>query len=160
MAKRKMNLNAALGTSFRMMLPGEEFQSLNYMVTMTGLPGMNMAGVDAPYSNNATNFPSNRIEYDPLNLTFLIDEDYANFDAIRLWMHRICNTEPVVKEMKDITLHLTNSNKNSIIGVKFYGAYPTMLAEVPLESGTSDAIPPTCSMTFRYQYYDFVRTKK
>lgn len=157
MAARRLNYNPALGTSFRMNIPGAGFEELNYFVQTTELPGLSMSGVDAPFMNNATNMPSNRIEYDPLNLTLIVDEFYKNVDSIRLWMHRICSTEPVAKEMRDITLHLLNSNKNSIIGVKFYGAYPTMVAAVPLETSTGDAIPPTCALTFRYQFYDFVR---
>lgn len=156
MAKR-MNYNPAIGTSFRMSIAGPGFEEANYFVQTTELPGLSMSGVDTPWSNHATNMPSNRIEYDPLNLTMIVDEEWKNVDAIRLWMHRICVTEPVQNEMKDITLHLLNSNKNSIIGVKFIKAYPTMIAAVPLESSTSDAIPPTCALTFRYQFYDFVR---
>ena len=151
----RINKNPALGTSFKLEIPG--FPHLNYFVQMTELPGLTMSGVDTPWSNNATNMPSNRIEYDPLNVTMLVDEEYQNYDSIRMWMTEIIKTEPVLNAMKDITLHILNSNKNNIAAIKFYRAYPTMVAAIPLESSTGDTQPITCALTFRYQFYELVR---
>ena len=153
MAKR-INYNQAIGTSFKLEIP--DFKEVNYFVQTTELPGMTMSGVDAPFDNHATHVPSNRIEYDPLNFTCLVDEDFENYNRVRLWMHQIVVTEPVVDQMKDITLHVLNSNKNPIRAIKFYKAYPTMISAIPLESSTSDATPVVCSMTFRYQFFDMV----
>ena len=150
----KMNYNQAIGTSFKLEIP--DFKEVNYFVQTTELPGMTMSGVDAPFDNHATNVPSNRIEYDPLNLTMLVDEDFANYNRIRIWMHEVVTTEPVINTMRDITLHVLNSNKNPIRAIKFYKAYPTMISAIPMESSNSDAVPVVCSLTFRYQFFDMV----
>lgn len=151
---QRMNYNQAIGTSFKLEIP--EFREINYFIQTTELPGMTMGGVDSPFDNHATNMPSNRIEYDPLNLTFLVDEDFENYNRLRLWMHQVVGTEPVVDAMKNLTLHVLDSNKKPIRGVRFYKAYPTMMSAIPLESSNTDAVPVVCNATFRYQFFDMV----
>jgi len=150
-----MNRNQAIGTSFRLEIPGlEEF---NYFVQSAELPGISMMGVDTPYQQYGLSVPSNRIEYETCNIAFLVDEEYKNYDQIRLWMHEIRATEPVLDTLKDVTLHVMTTNKTQMMGVKFIGSYPTMLSAIPLESSVVDAMPIVCNMTLRYQIFDFIR---
>lgn len=150
-----MNRNQALSTSFRLEIPG--FDEINYFVQSAELPSISMMGVDTPYQNFGTSMPSNRIDYEVMSVNFLVDEDYVNYDQIRLWMHAIRETEPVVSQMKDCTLHVLSSNKGGVLGVKFIGCYPTMLSAIPFETGVVDPTPIICTMTMRYQIFDFVR---
>ncbi len=155
---KSINRNPALGTSFKLEIPG--FEEVNYFVQTTELPSVTMSGVDAPYQNYATNVPSNRIEFDPMNLTFLVDEDFANYEKLYHWMVETTMTEPVVPEMmKNITLHLTNSSKNHKLSFRYHKAYPTMLSALPFDSTVTDAIPLTCSASFRYQYFEIIRNE-
>lgn len=148
------NRNPALQTSFRMVFPYME--ELNYSIQTVELPGLTMAGVETPWRNHQASAPSNRIDYDLLNFTFIVDEDFANFNGLRLWMHRITKTNDImVKELQDCTLHVLDSNKNPKFKVVFFGSYPSMLTAIPLESSTTDAMPVICTATLRYQYYDF-----
>lgn len=152
MAAKSINRNPALQTSFKLEFP--RFPEFNYFVTETELPGLSMAGTDTPYKNNYTSMPSNSIMYDPLNVTMIVSEDYSNYNRIRLWMHEVRNTEPVVDVLQDFTLTILNSNKNPYMYVTFYGGYPTMIGAIPLMTGTTDEMPAMCSMTFRYEFYD------
>lgn len=151
----RMNRNQALGTSFRLEIPG--FDEVNYFVTSVELPSISMMGVDTPYQQFGLSVPSNRIEYDAININFLVDEDFINYDKLRLWMHAIRETEPVLTQIKDCTLHVLNSNKGGVAGVKFVGCYPTMISAVPFETGVVEAMPIVCTVTMRYQFFDFVR---
>lgn len=92
-----------------MLIPGMD--DVNFFIQNVELPGVSMMGVDTPYQNFGLNMPSNRIEYEPINIGFLIDESYANYESLLKWMIDIRETEPVVPLMKDVTLHLTTSNK-------------------------------------------------
>ena len=156
MTSKQINRNPAFNTSFKLEIPG--FEALNYFVQSTELPGVTMNGVDAPYQNWGTNVPSNRIEFDPINFNFIIDEDFKNYESLFEWMVKTTMTEPVVPEMmRNITLHITNSSKVHKMSMRFHKAYPTMLAAIPLETGVTDAIPLICSATFRYQYFEIIR---
>lgn len=152
---KKINYNQALSSSFRLVIPGLE--EVNYFVQNTELPSINFSGIRTDYKNFAGNLPNNKIEYDPLNATFLVDEDYANHQALHLWMHQIRHGDkPLIQEMKDITLHLTTSTKNTGRAAIFRGAHPIMLTAIPLESSTTDAMPAVCTVGFQYQYYEIV----
>ena len=92
-----------------------------------------------------------------MNFGFLIDEDYKNYELFMRWMIQIKNTEPVLDCLKDCTLHILTSNKGGVAGVKFIGAYPTMISGVPLESGIVDPQPIICNVSMRYQFFEFIR---
>lgn len=153
MDSKTFNRNPALGTSFKLEVPGLE--QLNYFVQKTSLPSVSMNGIDTPYKNNQGALPSNRIDYEPVSFEFIVDEDYDNYDAIRQWMHRIeRNNRPLIQELADISLFLTNSNKRINKKVVFYSAFPVYLTEIPLESSTSDTDPVSCTVIFRFQYFE------
>lgn len=154
-----LNRNPALGTSFLLEIPGA--RHLNYFVQTAALPGLMMGGVDSPYTNHQASVPSNRIEFEPLNLTFLIDEEWRNWEFIFDWMKRIRRgRETILEVMSNVTLHLVNSNKNMNVQVEFQGAYPSTLSELPLESSTVDSLPLVATVSFRYQDYSIVRPPK
>lgn len=148
-----INRNPALNTSFKLEIPSlEEF---NYFVQEAELPGLSMSAPSIPFRNNQTVVPGNRIDYEPVSLPFIVAEDYSNHTQIRLWMHRIQKGPgPLTDEMKDVTLFLLNSNKNTIKRVVFYSAFPTDLTRIPLQNNTADAEPIVCTLTLNYQFYD------
>lgn len=158
MTSKNFNRNPALSTSFKLEIPG--WETVNYFVQNTELPSINMNGVDAPYQNRATSVPSNRIEFDPMNCTFIVDEDFMNYEKLYHWMIDVTRTEPVVPEMmKNITLHITNSSKNHKMSVRYHKAYPTMLGALPFDTATNDPQPLLCSAMFRYQYFEIIRNE-
>lgn len=155
MTSKAINRNPALGTSFKLDIPG--YDEVNYFVQSTELPDISMGGVDTPYQNFQTNVPSNRIEFSPVNFNFIVDEDYRNYETLYLWMADITRTEPVLTKLKNITLHVTNSSKNHKLQFRFHQAYPTMLGALPMDSSVNDAMPVLCSATFRYQFFEIIR---
>lgn len=156
MTSKHINRNPALQTSYKLDIPG--WEGLNYFVQSTELPSVSSGGVETAYQNWATNVPSNRIEFDPLNVNFLVSEDFMNYEELYKWMLQITMTEPVVPEMmKNIVLHITNSSRNHKMMVRFHKAYPTMVGSIPFDSSSNDATPILCSATFRYQYFEIIR---
>ncbi|ASD50381.1 deoxynucleotide monophosphate kinase [Acidovorax phage ACP17] len=151
-----MNYNQALGTSFLLEIPFLE--EVNYFCQTAEVPGLTMAGVDTPFKNFQGAMPSNRIDFDQLNITFLVDEQWTNWYSILEWMKRIRRgNAPLPKEMVDITLHLLNSNKNLNKQLVFRGAFPVMLGTLPLESSVVDVDPLVCSLAFRFQDYEMTK---
>lgn len=149
------NRNQAISSSSRMLILGMD--EVNFFIQNVELPGVSMMGVDTPYQNFGLNMPSNRIEYEPINIGFLIDESYANYESLLKWMIDIRETEPVVPLMKDVTLHLTTSNKTKNVKIVMVGAYPTNLSSIPFDISQIDPTPLVCTLTLRYQIFRFER---
>lgn len=142
-----------ISTNYKLEIPGME--SVNYFITNTALPSLTMNGVETAFQNNQIQLPSDRVDYDPLNVTFLVDEDLANYISLNRWMYNFKTTERPIDHMKDIKLHLLTNNLNPLLTVTYYGAFPVMLGEIPLETGVADATPIILSATFKYQYFEF-----
>jgi hypothetical protein len=148
-----INRNPALAVNFLLEIPLAK--ELNYFVQTVDVPGLTMAGVETPYRNVQANVPSNRIDYDQLNLTFIVDENWANWNYVFEWMKRIRTGNSAISDtMTDITLNLVNSNKNLNKIMVFRGAYPTLLGALPLDSTVVDSNPLVCSLSFRYQDFE------
>ena len=148
-----INRNPALAVNFLLEIPLAK--ELNYFVQTVDVPGLTMAGVETPYRNVQANVPSNRIDYDQLNLTFIVDENWANWNYVFEWMKRVrTGKSPISDTMSDITLNLVNSNKNLNKLLVFRGAYPTLLGTLPLDSTVVDSNPLVCSLSFRYQDFE------
>jgi hypothetical protein len=148
-----INRNPALAVNFLLEIPLAK--ELNYFVQTVDVPGLTMAGVETPYRNVQANVPSNRIDYDQLNLAFIVDENWANWNYVFEWMKRIRTGNSAISDtMTDITLNLVNSNKNLNKIMVFRGAYPTLLGSLPLDSTVVDSNPLVCSLSFRYQDFE------
>lgn len=149
------NFNPAVGSSFLLELPNNP--GINYFVQTAEVPGLTMGGIDTPYKNHQGVQPSNRIDFDPLNVTFLVDENWNNWWSLLLWMYKIRTGKVSINdEMVDITLHLVNTNKNLNKRLKFFGAFPTMVSSMQLDSTNIESNVLVCSATFRYQYYEMI----
>lgn len=150
-----MNRNPALNTSFLLEIP--LYREVNYFIQTAEVPGLTMSGVDTPFMNYQGNVPSNRIDYDQLNLTMIVDEDWENWYSIVKWMQRIRrNNTPITEDMSDMTLHLFNSVKGKGKRLYFHGAYPVLLGSIPLDSTQTDVNPLVCSLAIRYQDYELL----
>jgi len=153
MANRRYNRNPANQTSFKLEIPGLE--EMNYFVQNTILPGMTMGGISTPYKNHQTNVPSNRVDYDEVSMTFIVDEDYSNHTQIRLWMHAFAlGKDPIWSVTKNVNLFILNSNKQPKLKVVYYNAYPTGLGSLSLNSAVNSTEPMATNVNFRFQYYD------
>ena len=147
--------NPAFATNFR--LEFAQATHLNYFIQGTTLPGLNAMGIETPYKGNNTFFQADRIEYDPLNVTFIIDEGFDNYLYLyhKLLSYRDTERPPQLQE--DATLHILTSNKTPNLLVTFYGLFLQSLGEVTFESSTSDSAALMCSAMFRYQQFTIAK---
>ena len=104
-------------------------------------------------------FQSDRIEYDPLNVNFILDERFANYLYIHDWMVQNATHERPPVLQQDATLHILTANKTPNLIVFFHGMFPQMLSSVDFESAVTDANVILVSATFRYQSFTIERSK-
>lgn len=149
------NFNTAFATNYRF-----EFVNapeLNYFCQNAQLPGISSIGVEQPYKNVNTFIQADRIEYDPMNINFIVDERFANYLFIHNWMRTNAEKETPHKNQADGTLHILTGNKTPNLMVTFYGMFPQMLSSLDFESAVTDSNVIMCSATFRYQTFDIQR---
>jgi hypothetical protein len=155
--------------------------TVEYYAQTVTIPGLTFSetiqatgiGVDAY-------FPGDKISFDTLNVSFLVDEDLENYQEMYNWMTQIVpisdskdyqtltgstmNTLGVSSQDENsqnlvsmITL-VTNTNKNLPNRYfRFYDAFPISLGSLDMQSG-SETEPVTCEVQFRFTFYEIKST--
>ena len=165
--------------NFRLLV--DKVPTVEYYVQTVSIPGLSFnetvqpigVGVDAY-------FHGDKVEFETLNVSFLVDEDLKNYQEMYDWITQIVpvaspsdyerltggkkNTLGVsamdgddLKTTSQITL-VTNTNKNIPNRYfRFYDAFPISLGSLELQSGAETA-PVTCEVQFRFNFYE-IQTK-
>ena len=148
--------------NFRLLI--DKIPNVEYYVKSVNLPGMTFTEAVQPAGIGVdVYFPGDKVEFEQLEVTFLVDEDLENFKEIYDWMGTIIPfrnpdkytgyTDPL-GQFTDITLVITTNKNIPVKYIKFRDCIPTSLQGVGFESGgETDTI--TCNARFRFAYYEF-----
>jgi len=139
-------------------LPNVEFFAQRAII-----PGVNIQQVEHPSPIHRLYEYGDRLNYNELDLSFIVDEDMNNFLEMLTWMEGIGSPSSTdqfknLEESKDgirsdISLVINTSSKNANFRVTFYDCFPTSLSPISLDVTSSDITYPECSATFTYNYY-------
>ena len=120
----------------------------SFFVQTVNLPGITLEGVvmSTPQLQNFTRH-TGIITYEPLNITFMIDEYLKNWQEVFEWM--------IGEENKYTTAVLTilSSSMNATMEFHFKDIFPTSLSEISFDSTTTDPVYQTATVTFNYTEY-------
>jgi len=139
-----------------------ELPYITYYTTDVMIPGINLAGTKIQAPTGSVPISDNKIEYDPITLGFIVDENYNSFKEAYQWMikhgsptsGRLSNSE-----IPEITIHVAalDSNKNPTVVFKFIDVHPVSIGEITFNSqGDNEVV--TCDLTCMYTYME-VETK-
>ena len=165
--------------NFRLLI--EKVPTVEYYVQTVSIPGLSFNETVQPVGMGVdAYFHGDKVEFETLNVSFLVDEDLQNYQEMYNWMTEIVpvansadyqrltgstmNTLGVsshdeVEEnlVSQITL-VTNTNKNIPNRYfRFYDAFPISLGSLEMQSG-SETAPVTCDIQFRFNFYE-IKTK-
>ena len=164
------NENFLSPAGFRLDIPG--FESVGFQCTNVNVPGISMNGPVAATPYNDFQLGGDKLNYQELQLTFLIDENCANYSLIHNWMVGITYPQKAdqwgdfVKEMTDkdfqnerfvdqldLYLNILNSNFNTAFKVHFYDAFPVSLNSLEFSTDQTDIQYMKAQVTFKYTYF-------
>jgi hypothetical protein len=135
------------------------------------LPGVstNPTGFDTPFSNLP--IPGDKIQYEPLVIEFLIDEELQSWRVIYEWIYGISFPTEFAeyKNLKDLSrfsqdlkhpqyadaeLILLSASNNPKIRIKFVDLFPISLGGISLDLRLDSSHIITASATFKYSRYN------
>ena len=165
--------------NFRLLI--DKVPTVEYYVQSVNIPGLQFTEVNQPFGIGVDAFfPGDKVTFDALSVTFLVDEDLENFKEMYDWMQSIVpvssssdfqsyvdsqktttgelsNINNDLNQYSQITL-ITNTNKNIPNKYfRFYDCFPISLGGLELLSG-SESETVTCTAEFRFTYYDIKTT--
>lgn len=154
------NSNTLQGSKFLFQILS--LPTVNYFCQNVFVPGIstNAALVSTPFSD--IKLHGDKAVFDPLTITFQVDEDLRNWEECQKWIRGI--TFPVgfpdYQKQKqkflyrDATLSfLTNSNTKNLKFI-FKNCSPISLGPIQMSTMTDASITPTCDLTLDYDYFD------
>lgn len=140
---------------------------MTYFCQNVSLPGVSTSPVvvDTPFSNTFRH--GDKLVYDSLIVTILVDEDLRSWEETYKWLVSLTfpNEFPeyvTYKDKKatpyhDAILTINNNNHQPNIRIKFTNCHPSALTGVSLSTTASAADILTCDITFRYDGFDIER---
>jgi len=156
------NINLLSPVGFRFNI--EFLPMTNWFLTSVSLPGISLGEASHPTPLMPTQVPGNDLTFDPLNITFLVDEDLNNWRELYDWLIGIGfpNDYAEYKDQKqnrqiysDATLTILNSNMNPNYQIHFRDLFPTNISEIALDSASADIEGIKATATFRYLSYSY-----
>ena len=140
------NINPLADVQFRFDVAA--LPKTSFFVQTVNLPGVTLEGatIATPQLQNFSRH-TGIITYDPLNVTFLIDEYLKNWQEVFQWM--------VGEENKYTSAVLTilSSSMNPTIELHYKDIFPTSLSEVSFDSTTTDPVYQVATVNFNYTEY-------
>jgi hypothetical protein len=120
----------------------------SFFIQTVTLPGVTLeaAVIATPQLQNFSRH-TGIVTYEPLDITFLIDEYLKNWQEIYEWM--------IGDENKYTTAVLTilSSSMNPTMEIHFKDIFPTTLSAIPFDSTTTDPVYQVATISFNYTEY-------
>lgn len=165
------NFLSPLGFTFSI----KKTPGVNYFVQSVNLPSVSLGSIDLETPFVKIPYPGDHIAYDPLTLTFRVDEDMRNYAEIYNWilatgfpdafeqyqsMSEVAKFRGTANRMSgegqysDASLIILNSVKAPIIEFKFHDLFPVSLGEIQFDTRDTDVNYVEASVTFAYRKFD------
>lgn len=138
--------------------------NIEFFTQRTQIPSVSANPVEKPTPFNMMYETPDKLRYDNLNFSFIIDEKMNNYLEIYNWIKGITFPQnydqfKAINESKegrfsDISVVVLNSNKNPSIKITYKNCFPIALSEITLDTTQSDLIYPEATATFQYDYYE------
>lgn len=180
LSRQPTNIDFARPTQFRFDLL--KIPNTQYHITEVNLPGIAFGG-DAVMNSRYTSMPfmGDTLDFSPMELTFIVQENLQNWREIYDWMIGIgfpkspqqfadaiteatseSYTEPTNSATtvnpnvltSDSTLTILTNKNNPVIQVNFKNMYPTSLSGLQFNTQDTDATPITATVTMNYDFYE------
>tara|TARA_B100001250_G_scaffold414204_1_gene451269 strand:- start:1550 stop:2110 length:561 start_codon:yes stop_codon:yes gene_type:complete len=138
------------------------------------IPGIQLGEIMVGNYLKAVPVPGDQIQFEDLNLQFIVDENLENFLEIHRWIYALGYPDSVqqfkdlvddegdidnLQQFSDGTLTILNSNFNPMAYVKFKDMFPVSLSTLEFSASESDYTYFTATVTFKYLVYEILDTQ-
>tara|TARA_R110000782_G_scaffold33221_6_gene80377 strand:- start:1312 stop:1824 length:513 start_codon:yes stop_codon:yes gene_type:complete len=153
---KNKDINFLAPNSFELVIDQLTYKNVEYLVKTAAIPAISVPIANYSSPQRSLGMIGDRIDYDPLTLEFIVDENLANYKEIHDWLvGQINNTDKdfQFKKQRDITLIILDSHNQPIQELLFASAFPTTLSTLEFDSSVTTIEYMTASVTFEYTYY-------
>ena len=165
------NLNPLSPNGFQFSIT--KLPELTFHCQQVNLPGITLGEptFSTPFSTQPV--PGESLQYDPLTVQFLVDENMDNYKKLYNWIVALGFPESydqyiaqnasdttaygeLAKNYSDATLQILDSNNQAIQTMQFYDLFPTTIDSMIFSSTNDDVNYVVANVTFRFGLYKLV----
>tara|TARA_B100000579_G_C22690296_1_gene784669 strand:- start:400 stop:963 length:564 start_codon:yes stop_codon:yes gene_type:complete len=174
-AEQPTNLNYLSPINFDFQI--SKLPKVKYFLTGVTLPSVNFSETTHETTLAIQSYlPGDSVTFDPLLITFLVDEDMTNYQEIYNWIIQLgpgydtddfrtltgatktttgfSNRSADFAEMySDATLIVNTSSNNANVEFMFEDCFPTSLGNIEFTSNADGQEYATCDLTLRYTLF-------
>jgi hypothetical protein len=151
------NISFANPSSFRLVIDNLKYPNAQYTVQLASIPDMSVDGAAMNTPKRNILVSADKIVYAPLQLTFIVDENFTNYKEIHDWMFGMVGQDDLnTRKNRDLALIIYNSSNNVVQQIQFVDAHPTSLSSLPFEVTGESVNYLTAVAEFNYSYYKFL----
>ena len=149
----------------------ERLPKVSFFAKDVTLPGISLQALEEPTPLGTIEIPSDRMIFDRLNLSFIVDEKMDNWIEVFRWMQGLGFPEnyrqytiennrrgfnksaDLPKNYSDAKLIILGSNNVKVRTVNFIDCFPTSLGGIKFDSQNTDVPYAVSDLTLEYSYY-------
>jgi hypothetical protein len=160
------NRNFLARPNFRFFI--KKLPNVNYFAQEANMPGISLNPVEQPTPFVRIPYAGDHIEFETLSITFLVDEDMANYLEIWNWITALgfpkshsqyrelwARRQELGEGLKsDASLMLLTSKGNAMFDATFIDAFPVTLSGLNFTSTSNDHEFIQATVSFAYTYYE------
>lgn len=159
------NLNILGDNNFHFEI--HEMPTVSLFAQNFSIPGTNLGRSPVPTSAVDYNMPSDKVEYEDLVITFMVDEYLKNYIEVFNWMQHLGfpHDTDQFRELKegktpytetsDIILTVTTNKFNAHHEIHFVDCFPTDLSPIDFTNVDTTVSPVQATVSFDYSYFFF-----
>lgn len=153
-------------TRFTFIIPDKPY--LKYFCQTVSIPSVSTSAVEVATPLSKTYRHGDKMEFEPLTITAIVDEDMRIWEETYEWMKGLTrpsdSREYLRKSLQDKTplyydgfLTVNTNANNPNIRFKFHNCHPVSLGGINFDTKTDADNIPTCDVTFRYDLFEVER---
>jgi hypothetical protein len=159
------NTSLLQATKYTFIIPDMPF--LKYFCQTVALPTVSTSEVAIPTPFSTTYRHGDKLVYEGLTLTALVDEDLRIWEESYKWLRGLTRPAEYAQYIKakdpkaplyfDGYLTINTNSNNPNMRIKFHNCHPTSLSGINFDTKVDADTIPTCDITFRYDLFEIER---
>lgn len=163
--RNPQNTNPLQPTKF--LLTFSRISDVQYFCQSINLPGVALGEVDYVTPFLDIFLPGTKLNYEPLDIEFIIDEELASWKNLYNWFTSIADPDGFGKRgvsqeiqrnkyYSDATLTVLSALNNPLLRIEFANVFPLSMSDITFDTRLSSETIITSRATFRYQSYKYL----
>lgn len=163
--RNPQNTNPLQASKF--LLTFNRISDVQYFCQEVNVPGVQLGEVDrvTPFLDMFS--PGTKLQYDPLDVTFMIDEELQSWKNLYNWFTSIADPDgfekrdgsrelQTNKHFSDATLTVLSALNNPVLRIQYTNCFPLSMSDIQFDTKSDANHIITCNATFRYQSYKYL----